>query len=110
MEWFFEEVNTMFLRDKSGQSTLEYVILTGFVVAALIGMGAYMKRGMQGRLRESTDQIGQQYSAGNTTSDFTTETTTSQTESVSGGITTTEITDNTMTKTGSEQVGALDLE
>jgi Flp pilus assembly pilin Flp len=100
----------MFLRDKSGQSTLEYVILTGFVVAALIAMGVYMKRGMQGRLKESTDQVGQQYSAGNTTSNYTTTTTTAQTENVSGGITTTNITDNTMTKTGSENVGTLDSE
>ena len=96
----------MFLRDRSGQSTLEYVILTGFVVAALIAMGAYMKRGMQGRLRESTDQVGQQYSAENTTSNYTTTTNTNQSENLIDGVTTTNITNNTQTKTGNETVGA----
>jgi Flp pilus assembly pilin Flp len=100
----------MFLRNRSGQSTLEYVILTGFVVAALIAMGTYMKRGMQGRLKESTDQVGQQYSAEHTTSDYTTETNTTQKETLDAGVTTTEITDNTQTKTGSESIDALSNE
>ena len=88
-----------------GQSTLEYVILIGFVVAALIAMGVYMKRGMQGRLRESTDQVGQQYSAGNTTSEYVTKTELQQTEDMkAGGETTTKIDVNKQTKTGSEKV------
>ena len=100
----------MFLRTQKAQSTLEYVILTGFVVAALIAMGAYMKRGMQGRLRESTDQVGKQFSAEHTTSDYTTTTNTVQTENTAGGITNTNISENTMNRTGSEQVDALSTE
>lgn len=88
-----------------GQSTLEYVILIGFVVAALIAMGVYMKRGIQGRLRESTDQVGQQYSAGNTTGKYTTDVNFKQTENMEqGGRTTTIINANTQKKTGSETV------
>jgi uncharacterized protein (UPF0333 family) len=98
-------------RRMRGQGTLEYVILTGFVVAALIAMGIYMKRGFQGRLRESTDQIGGQYSAQHTTSDYTTATNLQQTETVSGGgVTHTDITQNTQTKTGSETVAPLSNE
>lgn len=88
-----------------GQSTLEYVILVGFVVAALIAMGIYMKRGLQGRYRESTDQIGAQYSAGDVTSEFTTTTNVAQNEKVtSGGVVTTAISENIQKKTGSETV------
>ena len=100
----------MFKLKERGQSTLEYVILVGFVVAALIAMGVYMKRGFQGRLRESTDQIGQQFSAENTTYNYQTTTNVVQTETVSGGVSSTDITTNLQTKTGTENVGALSLE
>lgn len=45
-----------------GQSTLEYVVIIAVVVAGLIGMQIYIKRGVQGKLRDSTDQIGEQFS------------------------------------------------
>lgn len=92
----------MLIRNSRGQSTLEYVILAGFVVAALIAMGVYMKRGFQGRLKESTDQVGQQYSPGYTTSTYTTKTNVAQVENVAAGVTTTEITQNQQEKTGTE--------
>lgn len=94
----------MFRRNLRGQSTLEYVILVGFVVAGLIGMGVYMKRGFQGRLRESTDQVGQQYSPGYSTSNYTTTTNISQSENVNAGVTTTNITQNEQQRTGSENI------
>jgi uncharacterized protein (UPF0333 family) len=101
----------MFRHSSRGQSTLEYVILLGFVIAALIAMGIYMKRGMQGKLRESTDQVGEQYSAGNTTSDYTTTTAMTQNEVVaSGGVSKTRITENKQVKTGSETVAAFSAE
>ncbi len=94
-----------------GQSTLEYVILIGFVVAALIAMGVYMKRGIQGKLRESTDQVGEQYSAGNTTSTYVTKTDMQQTETmVKGGQTTTVIDRNEQRKSGSETIASFDAE
>jgi len=95
----------MFRSRVRGQSTLEYVILTGFVVAALIAMGVYMKRGIQGKLRESTDSVGEQYSSGNTTSVYTTKTNIRQKEDmISGGQTTTTIDINEQKKTGQEEV------
>jgi uncharacterized protein (UPF0333 family) len=99
----------MFYVKKKGQSTLEYVILIGLVIAALIAMGVYMKRGVQGKLRESTDQIGEQYDAGNTTSDYTTVShmRQSETSTAGGGSTITIATgDNVQTKTGSETVNS----
>jgi len=101
----------MFYARRKGQSTLEYVILLGFVVAALIAMGAYMKRGAQGRLRESTDQIGEQYEAGKTTGKYTITTDLVQKESlVGGGHTTTTISKNEQKRFGSETVEALPAE
>jgi uncharacterized protein (UPF0333 family) len=101
----------MFRHSSRGQSTLEYVILLGFVVAALIAMGIYMKRGMAGKLRESTDQIGEQYSPEHTTSDYTTNTNMTQNEVVSsGGVSKTTISQNQQVKSGSESVEALTVE
>jgi len=100
----------MFIRSKQGQSTLEYVILVGFVVAALIAMGIYMKRAFQGRLRESSDQVGQQYSAGLTTSNYSTVSNTSQVDVLNSGATTTTIQTNIQTKTGSENVASINSE
>lgn len=100
----------MFTRNSRGQSTLEYVILVGFVVAALIAMGVYMKRGFQGKLRESTDQVGQQYSPTHATSSYTTTTNVAQTENVAAGVTTTNITQNQQQKTGTETLAPLSAE
>jgi uncharacterized protein (UPF0333 family) len=50
------------LRKSRGQSTLEYAILIVVVIMALIGIQAYLKRGISGRMRESADQIGEQFS------------------------------------------------
>jgi len=98
----------MFYARSKGQSTLEYVILLGFVVAALLAMGVYMRRGVQGRLRESTDQVGEQYEAGKTTGNYTTTTNLDQNEKLeSGGHITTLLRTNDQNKTGSETVAAL---
>jgi len=45
----------------TAQSVLEYAVLIACVAAALIAMQIYMKRGNQGRLRQASDAIGEQY-------------------------------------------------
>ncbi len=86
------------------QSTLEYVILIGVVVAALIAMGIYMKRGAQGQLRQAADQIGEQYSAGLTTSNYLVTSKQTQREVLSNsGRTETQI-NSEQTRTGNETV------
>jgi uncharacterized protein (UPF0333 family) len=45
-----------------GQSTLEYAILIIIIIAALVSLQTYIKRGVQGRLKSSTDDIGEGYS------------------------------------------------
>jgi hypothetical protein len=55
-----------FLRKIKGQSTLEYAVLIIIVIGALLTIQVYIKRGVQGRLKSATDDIGEQYSPGNT--------------------------------------------
>ncbi|MDD4907725.1 MAG: hypothetical protein PHJ00_01525 [Candidatus Omnitrophica bacterium] len=82
----------MFLKlNKRGQSTLEYALLIGIIVAALIAMQVYMKRGVQGKLRDSTDQIGDQYSPGYTTGTVTTNTQSTTHEVLQNKVTTSDM-------------------
>jgi hypothetical protein len=71
----------MFLR--RGQSLLEYVTLFCMIVAALLIMQAYIKRGYQGRIKQEADSLGQQYSPKHSTS-ATQVTTDTTSESFSG--------------------------
>jgi uncharacterized protein (UPF0333 family) len=70
---------------KRGQSTLEYAIIVVVVVGALIAMQWYIKGGYQGKLRQASDDMGQQYSPTNTLSNDTTTISSTQTENWGGG-------------------------
>ncbi len=97
------------LRSKTGQSTLEYAILIAVIVGGLIAMQVYVKRGVQGRLRSSADDIGGQYSPGYVESSFTTETSSTTMETVDAGLTTSQAS-TTQSRTGSESVQSLENE
>jgi len=58
-------------QQRKAQSTLEYAMVIACVVGALIAMQIYIKRGIQGKLRDAADEIGEQYSAKTTTSSLT---------------------------------------
>lgn len=49
------------MRNKKGQSTLEFVVLATLILAALLTMQIYVKRGIQGRWKSAVDDIGDQY-------------------------------------------------
>ncbi len=49
--------------NKRGQSTLEYAIIIAVVVGALLAIQVYVKRGVQGRFKQASDDIGDQFSA-----------------------------------------------
>ena len=53
-------------KKKKGQSTLEYAVLIIIIIGALLSIQVYIKRGVQGRLKSATDDIGDQFSPGNT--------------------------------------------
>ena len=52
---------------RKAQSSLEYALLIVAVVATLVAIQAYMKRSIQGRLRASSDLIGDQFDPANFT-------------------------------------------
>ncbi len=52
---------------RKGQSILEYSILLAVVIAVLLIMQAFVKRGYQGSLKSSADKMGEQFSASSTT-------------------------------------------
>ena len=59
-------LNFLNKRRKKGQSTLEYAILIIIIIGALLSIQVYIKRGVQGRLKGAADDIGDQFSGGNT--------------------------------------------
>ncbi len=71
--------------NKKGQGTLEYAIIIAVIVAALIVMQNYVKRGMQGKLRESTDSIGDQFSPKNTSVSTSVNLNATSSEQIFGG-------------------------
>lgn len=49
--------------NRKGQNTLEYVLLVVAVVGAFLAIQYYLNRGLQGRMRDSADNIGSQFDA-----------------------------------------------
>ena len=74
------------LRKIKGQSTLEYAILIIIIIGALLSIQFYIKRGLQGRLRQASDDIGDQYSPGNTNVTRNTTTVSNSTETYITGV------------------------
>lgn len=82
------------LRKKMAQSTLEYAVLVVVVIAALLSIQNYLKRGIAGKIKSSTDDISsEQYDPARTTYNKVTRT--------SGGTTDR----STITGSSSEIVG-----
>jgi hypothetical protein len=63
------------LRKRTAQSTLEYVVLAVVVIGALLSIQAYLRRGIAGKIKSSTDDISaEQYDPLLTTYNKTTTT------------------------------------
>lgn len=96
------------LLNRKAQSTLEYAVIIAVVVAALIAMQAYFKRGLQGKIRTASDDIGEQYSPSRTLSDSTITSTATSSEIIavdaSGLPTTTTTSNQSQNRTHSETV------
>lgn len=81
----------MLCRNRRGQSSLEYTLIITAVIAAVVAMGGYVKRGIQGRVRASSDQIGDQFAITDKSS-FTFK------RNTYGGVGTHDATASTLTK------------
>jgi len=75
-----------YLTQKRGQSTLEYAVLIVVIIGALLTLQVYIKRGVQGRLKSAADDIGDQYSDGNTNEIRTTNRTSNTEETFQNGV------------------------
>ncbi len=73
-------------RRKKGQSTLEYAILIIIIIGALLSIQVYIKRGIQGRLKGAADDIGDQFSVGNTNVISTMTTSSRERETFRAGV------------------------
>lgn len=51
------------IKNKKGQGTLEYAFVIAVIVGALIAMQIYIKRSMEGKMKATSDEIGEQHSA-----------------------------------------------
>jgi len=80
-----------YLNQKRGQSTLEYAVLVVIIIGALLTVQTYIKRGVQGRLKTAADDIGDQYSVGNTNAIKTTIRSSNTEETFNAGVTTSNI-------------------
>ena len=75
-----------FLKKMKGQSTLEYAVLIIIVIGALLTIQVYIKRGVTGRLKSSADDIGDQFSVGNTNFTHTVKVRSNTEETFSAGM------------------------
>lgn len=103
----------MRIKKRKAQSVLEYGLVISAVIAALLVINIYLKKAVQGKLKESSDQIGRQFDPAKFTSSWKvesggpTETVTKEThDSTTLGGTKTEImSSETITRSEHETFG-----
>ncbi len=49
------------MRNRRGQTILEYTLIVVIILGVMIAMKDYVKRGIQGRWKSATDDFGDQY-------------------------------------------------
>ena len=78
---------------------MEYAILIIIIIGALVSIQVYIKRGVQGRLKSAADDIGEQFSPGNTNETVTTNSKSHTRDTFSGGVTRSNLIDQEITNT-----------
>jgi uncharacterized protein (UPF0333 family) len=92
---------------RKGQSTLEYALIIAVVVAGLLLMQHYVKRGVAGRLKQASDDMGEQYDPTAYSGSFTINQSSQTRQITTNTGTNTEYTrDQISSRTGSENVTA----
>ena len=107
--------------NKKAQSTAEYVIILGLVVGAVVAMQVFVKRGLNGRIRDAVKHVdnggtttiftGEQYEpyymAG---SNFNTASNSNESETGSQGSAINRTSNDSTTRNGSQNIGAAEEE
>jgi len=87
---------------EGGQTIIEYATFIVVVVLALLAMQVYVKRGVQGKIKDMADQISPTlYNPNTTTSDYTTTTQRSSSMTYDRGASTSTVQEST-TRSGTE--------
>jgi hypothetical protein len=90
-----------------GQSIVEYVILLAVIIAAVLIMQVFIKRGYSGRLKGAADDMGDMFSASNTS--WNQSTTMTGTQYITSEIGTTNAGLGQIKTTGLQEVGDRDI-
>jgi Flp pilus assembly pilin Flp len=56
----------MRIKSKKGQGILEYAMILSIVVAVIVAIQLYVKRALEGKFKQSADQIGEQFTTAET--------------------------------------------
>jgi len=105
------------LKNKKAQSTAEYVVVLGLIVAAVVAMQTYIKRGFQSRIKDAVDYVdnagqsnvvtfsGNQYEPYYLSSDFDSTRTASGTEDLLTAGAANRTSNEQSSRTGSQTIG-----
>ena len=93
--------------NRKGQSTVEYALIIAVVVAGLLLMQHYVKRGYAGGLKSASDEMGDQFDPAAYSGNLTTHQESHTQQEVKDRASTTTYTGEQVSqKTGDEHVGA----
>ena len=91
------------LKNKRAQNTAEYAILIAVVIGAAIAMQTYVKRGIQGKVKEKVDELGStQYEPYYLSTEFKNTDKATDKENVSLGGSVARTTDRTTQRKGTQ--------
>jgi hypothetical protein len=91
--------------NRKGQSTVEYALIIAVVVAGLLLMQHYVKRGYSGRLKTAADDMGEQYDPVNYSGKFSVHQTSNVRQTVNQrASTTTHINNQVSARNGTENL------
>ncbi len=92
---------------RKAQSTVEYAMIIAVVVGGLLLMQHYVRRGLAGRYKSSTDDLGEQFDPSVYTASLNISQNSNVTQTMINGTSkTSHRADQTSSRTGNETVGA----
>ena len=92
---------------RKGQSTVEYALIIAVVVAGLLLMQHYVRRGYAGRLKQASDDMGEQYDPTAYSGNFFVNQHSRTNQIVESGVSSTNhVEDQVSSRTGNEDVAA----
>jgi len=92
---------------RKGQSTLEYALIIAVIVAGLLLMQHYIRRGFAGRLKTASDDMGEQFDPVAYSGEFEIIQSSGVEQTTSGRVSRTEHTeDQVSTRTGDDTLEA----